>query len=629
MTTRTWSGLLLAAVLGLAGPAEATTWFDTEVDCPVCKTRNTVSEIGSYGSYIYQWPSRCQFIFWPATDDHAVFACSHCGYSTLMQDFAKLPADKHDAVKKALQGHSLPEATDYTRIPMTARLAAAEKVYSAWGRTDAEWAFFFRVVAYHAEEEGDAPGAAAARRRALAYAEKVAADPSKAGGRKESLVITGSLRSFLGDKEGAGRDLAEAAKLTLEPADEKSKGKDAYLDKLIADLQAGLAGPEPRPGDDCSPVCSPACFRQPPIESWQKLERAFLMRGADELRAAAARACPEPPAGNPESCPARHETKPALQPRKQWTSLADLTTQFGAPSHVEAGTFEGKPVNRVFWGPIFLVVGDTKAPPLAQGVDRILAAVAAGRPKVDGIEYASLPGAAAGTLLVEGTPEGARVEVTEASSEPREAKTPARLDGLPVGTYQVLVEAPGHHRFERAVFVEPGFSARLQVKLERVLAWEAVAESAGSTVAKLREAAGGARPQKHRFEQPLGKAKVRVEDLAARHGAPREESGLRDGKPVRLFFWGPVFVVRLGPGPGPTGLAKAVGLDLLAEKLERAGPSAVDETGLTYRAQAGEKTPTCGLEVTGPVDAEVRIVGPSGEKLKGRLPFKSSLPPGP
>ncbi len=44
-----------------------TTWADKEFVCPVCKTQNTFGVIMSYGTYIYQWPSKYQFIFWPMT----------------------------------------------------------------------------------------------------------------------------------------------------------------------------------------------------------------------------------------------------------------------------------------------------------------------------------------------------------------------------------------------------------------------------------------------------------------------------------------------------------------------------------------------------------------------------------
>ncbi len=618
-------GLLFVSWLVLASPAQATTWFNSEVDCPVCGSKTTVSEIGSYGSYIYRWPSRCQMLFWPDTDEHAVFRCAHCSYAALMRDFTHLPADKRDAVKKALEGVTLPEATDYTRIPMTTRLAVAEKVYLAWGRTDAEWSHFYRMVAFHAGEEGDEVAAAAARRQALAFAEKVAADPAKAGQRKESLLITATLRSFLGDTEGARRDLSAAAKVAYVNPEKpgNSEGANRYLDEQIADQLEALKTPG-EPGEGCQPVCSPACWKRPPLKAWQKLERALLYRTSEELLEANWRGCPKRGDGD-DVCPARYETKPALQPRKQWTTLAEVQAQFGAPSRVEPGTFEGKAVKRHFWGPVYLVVSEGKTI-LAQGLDRVLLAVEQGK-KLDGLTYLPQPEQATGSVSVTGSPEGARVEVTEASVEPREAKVPASVTGLPAGTYQVLVEQEGHHRSERRVFVEPGFAAQLEMKLQKVESWEAVPTSAGTTLARLREGAGKAGESTRYEEQLSPKARPTVDQLVAKHGAPREEAGLRKGKPVRLFFWGPVFVGRAGA----SGPVTFVGIDLRLEQLLR-DPAAIDTRELRYRARDSKLPGVCGLEVLGEEEgADVLVVDPSGKKMKGKLPWKAppTILPGP
>jgi len=50
----------------------STTWADQEFVCPVCQTKNIFGVVTSYGSYIYQWPSKYQYIFWPLTDGHVL-----------------------------------------------------------------------------------------------------------------------------------------------------------------------------------------------------------------------------------------------------------------------------------------------------------------------------------------------------------------------------------------------------------------------------------------------------------------------------------------------------------------------------------------------------------------------------
>ena len=51
----------------LAGSAFATTWFPKDFTCPIDGEKNTFQVIGSYGTYIYWWPEKYQWLFWPRT----------------------------------------------------------------------------------------------------------------------------------------------------------------------------------------------------------------------------------------------------------------------------------------------------------------------------------------------------------------------------------------------------------------------------------------------------------------------------------------------------------------------------------------------------------------------------------
>jgi hypothetical protein len=44
----------------------ATTWFPKDFECPIDKEKNTFLVIGSYGSYIYSWESKYQWLFFSA-----------------------------------------------------------------------------------------------------------------------------------------------------------------------------------------------------------------------------------------------------------------------------------------------------------------------------------------------------------------------------------------------------------------------------------------------------------------------------------------------------------------------------------------------------------------------------------
>jgi hypothetical protein len=239
---------LLAAALvcgSLAPAASATTWGEQEFTCPVCKTKNTFLVVMSYGSYIYQWPSKFELIFWPLTDSPTVYTCKKCHVSAFMWDFDGLPQEKHAELRKRLEGFKLDytgertehyKGAEYLRIPSTQRLLAAEQTYQVLGRDDEFWCRFYRTLGNHYESHKQQAQADEARRKALAIAERMLADKARAGERKELLFITGAMRHFLRDDQGALKDFREAEGLKYESREmgpEKSKNYDAYLSDLL------------------------------------------------------------------------------------------------------------------------------------------------------------------------------------------------------------------------------------------------------------------------------------------------------------------------------------------------------------------------------------------------------------
>jgi hypothetical protein len=220
-----------------------TTWFPKEFECAICKTKNIFMVWGSYGNYIYQWPSKYQLVFWPHTESPAWYSCRKCRLTVFMAEFENLPAEKIPELRKVLATTTLPaqkelsdkeaqEHPPYLELPMPARLAVAEQVYQVLGRDDEFWESFYRLVGYHSQ----GADADRARKKSIALVEKRLADTSNQGKRKELLYILGAMRHFLGDDAAALKTFGEAAKLTYnDPAlkPENNKGYDAYLSDLI------------------------------------------------------------------------------------------------------------------------------------------------------------------------------------------------------------------------------------------------------------------------------------------------------------------------------------------------------------------------------------------------------------
>ncbi|HEU4386900.1 MAG TPA: hypothetical protein VFV34_03820 [Blastocatellia bacterium] len=230
--------LVLLISLAVPPPSGATTWAPKEVVCPNCKTTNTFQAIMSYGSYIYSWPSKFQYIFWPLIDSPVLYCCKKCRLTAFMWDFEQLPKDKFPAIQKQLNTAKLDGSFDvYTKIPMSARLLIAEKVYSELSKDDDFWCRFYRVLGYHLETEKKEAEAAEARKKALRLAEKMAGLQENAGSLKELLLISGAMRHFLNDDAGALRDFKQAQGLKFQdPSDAKrSENVDAYLAQLLAE----------------------------------------------------------------------------------------------------------------------------------------------------------------------------------------------------------------------------------------------------------------------------------------------------------------------------------------------------------------------------------------------------------
>ena len=257
--------MLLLAALAFAAPAERarsarghasappvshahaaarTTWSPHEVTCPVCGTKNTFMQIMSFGNYIYQWPSKFQSIYWPLTDSNVLYSCKKCRLTALMGDYEEVPKEKLPALMKLLE--ALPAAKPfekYTDVPMSERLLIAEKVYALLGgRDDDWWGIFYRTEGYHFQREKRQAEADAARRKALALAEKQLADKANEDRRKQLMLITGGMKYFLDDEAGALADLESALKLKFRnPKDEKgSENYDKYLTEVLEQFVAGI-----------------------------------------------------------------------------------------------------------------------------------------------------------------------------------------------------------------------------------------------------------------------------------------------------------------------------------------------------------------------------------------------------
>lgn len=215
----------------------STTWTQAEKTCPICGTKSQYYEIMSYGTYVYDYPSRFEYIFWPYTDGKVLYSCRKCWFTCFMWDFEDIPQDKHKVIRKFVDSLDLYETNgDYNVIPMSYRLLLAERIYEMLGKDMEFWCHFYRVKGHHLANEEKAAHAAEARTRALEIAEAMLKDENKTGIRKELYIICGAMRYHLNDLTGARQDFKRAEGLTFGNKNwnrESLENINIYLSRLV------------------------------------------------------------------------------------------------------------------------------------------------------------------------------------------------------------------------------------------------------------------------------------------------------------------------------------------------------------------------------------------------------------
>lgn len=235
---------VIVLILSLFVNTYAITWFPKEFTCPVDNEKNTFMVIGSYGSYIYFYPSKYQWLFFPNTDSQTFYLCKKCHLSTFMWDFDELPKDKIPEIKKLLSGITVSKTfKEYNEISVTERLQIMEKVYSVLAKDSSWWERFYRIQGYHYSSEGKQEKAAEARKKSLNLIEAELKRESSETPKKLLLYISASMKHFLEDDKGAIADLELASKTLYQEKGldaEKLKDSENGMNERISDYIAKI-----------------------------------------------------------------------------------------------------------------------------------------------------------------------------------------------------------------------------------------------------------------------------------------------------------------------------------------------------------------------------------------------------
>jgi len=229
----------LMLALTLAAPSRATTWGAPQpVPDPVRQgAKCYVAEPASSGSYIYQWPSKYDQVFWPLIDENGLWFCKDSGFTAFIGDF-KITADERTALVNALASYELikePSLND--------KLHLLQKSYDARS-VDAHGKIrLLRVLAYYYEADlKDFDGARSFRRDALEMIEAALQTALPEGDRLEYLFVSAIYYRELGDQQRSQAALQSLDESLQQSTDEKLAGYVSYLTELKKDLDKIVPG---------------------------------------------------------------------------------------------------------------------------------------------------------------------------------------------------------------------------------------------------------------------------------------------------------------------------------------------------------------------------------------------------
>ena len=230
---RAWAvaAILMAAA---AAPVQAITFFDSKLADPFkAGQKCTTNEIGSMGSYVYDYPSKYDGVYSPWIDGPFIWTCPASGFVTFGSEFNDIPADQKAKIAAWLEANP----ADIKTLGEEQLHDRMEAIYAARGMPDDFWAYFYRVRAHyaHTAEKGDAY-----RAKALPLLKARLNDAKVApADRAQALFLVGYYSRRLGDPSGAAKAFAAIGDIDWSKARENRKGTAEYFGELIKDVQAG------------------------------------------------------------------------------------------------------------------------------------------------------------------------------------------------------------------------------------------------------------------------------------------------------------------------------------------------------------------------------------------------------
>ena len=158
----------LSIILGAIGlsaifaQTHAASFSRIEVNDPIVEgAACQVDTAQTYGSYIFELPSRFDQVFWPVTDERGLWFCETSGFVGINHDFDDLSDEEITQIRAYLAEHYRGDSS------MLKKLRLLDAIYEMREKPDEFRVQLWRLLAWHYERMGDFTDARYYRQRAL------------------------------------------------------------------------------------------------------------------------------------------------------------------------------------------------------------------------------------------------------------------------------------------------------------------------------------------------------------------------------------------------------------------------------------------------------------------------------
>jgi len=220
--------LFYLAILFITYNATATKWGETNVSDPIksgseCK----VSEVLSSGSYVYNWASKYDQIFFPYISSAAIWFCKDSGYISFMGDFNDISTEEKTKISDYLEKNPQNNIRS-----LLSKLKLIEKIYSFRNISPELNNRNKRILAYLYEQKGKFEIANGFRKAALSQIYEFLKTDLTKYKRLEYLYVAANYERQLGNISNSDLKLKTLINEIKNIQDEELKSFGKYLLEL-------------------------------------------------------------------------------------------------------------------------------------------------------------------------------------------------------------------------------------------------------------------------------------------------------------------------------------------------------------------------------------------------------------